>query len=40
MDKDCPNKMCDYQYKIKKKPFKCPKCSAFLGKRNIDEILK
>ena len=32
MDKPCPNKLCNYTYKPKKKPFKCPSCDIFLGK--------
>ena len=32
MDKTCPNKLCDFIYKPKKKPFKCPLCDAYIGK--------
>ena len=34
MDKSCVNTFCDFKYKAKKKPFKCGKCDAFLGKQN------
>ena len=31
MDKNCPNNLCTYTYKPKKKPFKCPDCDAYIG---------
>ena len=34
MDKSCVNTFGDFKYKAKKKPFKCGKCDAFLGKQN------
>ena len=35
MDKPCPNVMCDKTYKVRKKPFKCEKCDAFIGGKHI-----
>ena len=34
MDKPCPNKLCDFEYKPKKKPYKCPSCDAYIGKEH------
>ena len=27
----CPNSYCDFIYKVKKKPFKCDLCLAYIG---------
>ena len=35
MDKSCPDQTCDFSYKTRKKPFKCPKCSAYIGKMSV-----
>ena len=31
MDRNCPNSLCDFKYKVKKKPYKCPNCDAYIG---------
>ena len=37
MEKSCINNLCLYKYNAKKKPFKCPECDAYLGKRSFIE---
>ena len=31
MDRSCPDKSCSYRYPCRKKPLKCPLCSALIG---------
>ena len=38
MDKHCPNKDCSYVYATRKKPLKCPLCSAYIG--NVQRIAR
>ena len=38
VEKHCPNKSCTYVYVSRKKPNKCPMCSAFIGKESILNI--
>ena len=40
MDRNCLNRLCDYKYKVKKKPFKCPTCDAYIGGSYVPKPVK